>query len=118
MRWKMELDLFLGNGNVWYAGPAFAGLQNLLLSMCSTSGHHLPLLYWWSSSACLVAPGRGASPCGAWWVFSCPFGEAPAPEGQQGSSDSQSGWVHFSCAWLLLRVGFPPPCPSLPPLGA
>ena len=63
-----------------------------------------PLLTGPPAHVPVVVPGRGASP-GDWWVFSCglvfgPLNKAPNPEGQQGSSDSQSGWVHCHCAWL------------------
>ena len=112
MHMEMELDLFLGNGNVWYAGPTNAGLHVPVVVDVLNLGAPSPtpllvalqhMSLWrflvvvphlWSLVGLLLplVPVPGL-------VFG-PIGKAPSPEGQQGSSDSQSGWVHFSCAWL------------------
>ena len=119
MQVDMELDLFLGNGNVWYAGPTNAGLHVPVVIDVLNRGAPSPtplqldlqhMSLWWS---------LGAVPL-LWSWCSAPS-VRPQPQRAARLLRQPERLVHFSCAWLQAPppgagVGFQQPGSSLSPL--
>ena len=128
---EMELDLFLGNGNVCCAGLTNAGLHDsVVIDVLNLAPS--PLLYWWSSCTCPCGGFWSRCLPGAWWVFSCtwypprpwlvfgPLGKAPAPKGSKSPPTTRAAGFTSPAPGFKppppgAGVGFPPPGPSLAP---